>query len=110
MADRIAFDGVDITSEVSLTTGIILLAVTTVLGILIGAVCAAIATGGPRWTRALVGGYVELIRNTPLLIQAYFLIFGVASLGFYAPANKEVVAHAYHKIQLDRAGKRMSSG
>ncbi|MBL1067975.1 ABC transporter permease subunit [Streptomyces sp. 7-21] len=32
VADRIAFDGVDITSEVSLTTGIILLAVTTVLG------------------------------------------------------------------------------
>jgi hypothetical protein len=36
---------------------------------------------------------------------ALLVVIGVASLGFYAPANKEVVAHAYHKSQLDRAGK-----
>lgn len=60
-------------------------ALTTVLGILIGAACAAVATGGPRWARRLVTGYVELIRNTPLLIQAYFLIFGIASLGLQIP-------------------------
>lgn len=60
-------------------------AVTTVLGIVVGAACAATATGGPRWARTLVGAYVELIRNTPLLIQAYFLIFGIASLGLRIP-------------------------
>jgi len=57
----------------------------TVFGILIGAVCAIIRTSGPAWARSLVGLYVEFIRNTPLLIQAYFLIFGIASLGVRLP-------------------------
>jgi len=57
----------------------------TVFGILIGALCAVIRTGGPVWAQRLIGLYVEFIRNTPLLIQAYFLIFGVASLGVRLP-------------------------
>lgn len=57
----------------------------TVLGILIGALCAVIKTGGPRWAGIVVGVYVEFIRNTPLLIQAYFLIFGIASMGLRLP-------------------------
>ncbi|MDI5929711.1 amino acid ABC transporter permease [Rhizobium leguminosarum] len=57
----------------------------TVFGILIGAVCAIIRTSGPGWARWLIGMYVEFIRNTPLLIQAYFLIFGIASMGFRLP-------------------------
>lgn len=62
-----------------------LTAITTVLGILIGAVCAVIRTGGPKWAQMIVTGYVEFIRNTPLLIQAYFLIFGIASMGVRLP-------------------------
>lgn len=62
-----------------------LTAFTTCLGILIGAACAVIRTGGPKWAQAIVGFYVEFIRNTPLLIQAYFLIFGLASMGFRLP-------------------------
>jgi polar amino acid transport system permease protein len=57
----------------------------TVFGILIGAICAIIRTGGPAWARWMVGLYVEFIRNTPLLIQAYFLIFGIASMGVRLP-------------------------
>lgn len=62
-----------------------LTAITTVLGILIGAVCAVIRTGGPKWAQMIVTGYVEFIRNTPLLIQSYFLIFGIASMGVRLP-------------------------
>ncbi|WMT91896.1 amino acid ABC transporter permease [Pelagibacterium sp. H642] len=62
-----------------------LTAITTVLGILIGAICAVIRTGGPKWAQWIVTGYVEFIRNTPLLIQAYFLIFGIASMGIRLP-------------------------
>jgi hypothetical protein len=36
---------------------------------------------------------------------AVVVVIGVASLGFYAPLNKEVVAHAYHKSKRDRAGE-----
>lgn len=58
---------------------------TTIVGILVGSVCAVIYTSGPRWARLLVKSYVEIIRNTPLLIQAYFLIFGLASTGMRLP-------------------------
>ena len=58
---------------------------TTLAGVAIGALCAVIATGGPKWARLCVKAYVELIRNTPLLIQAYFLIFGLASTGMRLP-------------------------
>ncbi|ATU95486.1 amino acid ABC transporter permease [Phyllobacterium zundukense] len=57
----------------------------TVFGILIGAFCALVKTGGPQWARTIVGLYVEFIRNTPLLIQSYFLIFGIASMGLRLP-------------------------
>lgn len=60
-------------------------AIATVLGILLGSVCAALRTSQVRWARIAVTVYVEIIRNTPLLIQAYFLIFGLASLGFRLP-------------------------
>ena len=60
-------------------------AATTCLGVLLGSVCAVIRTGAPRWAQAIVTAYVEIIRNTPLLIQAYFLIFGLASAGLRLP-------------------------
>ncbi len=53
----------------------------TVLGFLLGTLCAIGRTNGPQWMRKSVGAYVEIIRNTPLLIQSYFLIFGLASAG-----------------------------
>ena len=53
----------------------------TVLGFVLGTLCAQARNSRLGWLRALAGGYVELIRNTPLLIQAYFLIFGLSSAG-----------------------------
>lgn len=57
----------------------------TILGFALGTGCAVLRTGGPRWAQTLVAAYVEVIRNTPLLIQAYFLIFGLASVGVRLP-------------------------
>lgn len=57
----------------------------TVIGFVVGTVCAMVRTSGPKWAQNLVGAYVEVIRNTPLLIQAYFLIFGLASTGMRLP-------------------------
>ncbi len=37
---------------------------------------------GPRWVRALVEAYVELLRNTPFLVQLFIIFFGLSSLGF----------------------------
>ncbi|MEJ8814734.1 amino acid ABC transporter permease [Variovorax ureilyticus] len=57
----------------------------TVLGFVVGTLCAIARTSGPAWLRNLVAAYVELVRNTPLLIQSYFLIFGMASIGMKLP-------------------------
>jgi polar amino acid transport system permease protein len=53
----------------------------TVLGMLIAVICAWAKTNGPAWTKPIVTFYVELIRNTPFLLQLYFVFFGLPSLG-----------------------------
>lgn len=60
-----------------------LTAVSTVLGGIVGVAGASVAVAGPRWVRALVAAYVELIRNTPFLIQLFFVFFGLPSLGVH---------------------------
>jgi polar amino acid transport system permease protein len=57
----------------------------TISGFLVGTLCAVGSTSGPKWLRPILAGYVEVARNTPLLIQAYFLIFGLASAGVRMP-------------------------
>ena len=57
----------------------------TIVGFVVGTLCAMVRTSGPKWAQNLVAAYVEVIRNTPLLIQAYFLIFGLASTGMRLP-------------------------
>jgi polar amino acid transport system permease protein len=52
-----------------------------VLGIAFGTVCAWVRSLGPRWLRPVVAAYVELIRNTPFLIQLFFIFFGLPSVG-----------------------------
>ncbi|ARP79449.1 polar amino acid ABC transporter permease [Bordetella genomosp. 8] len=58
-----------------------LIAVGAVAGVAIGIAGAWASTQGPRWTRPPVTAYVELIRNTPFLIQLFFIFFGLPSLG-----------------------------
>lgn len=54
---------------------------TMAFGLLIGVTCAALRLYGPRAVRAAVAAYVELIRNTPLLVQLFLVFFGLPSLG-----------------------------
>lgn len=53
-----------------------------VLAILTGLVCAAIETARIPVLRQIVRVYIEVSRNTPLLVQLYFLYFGLPKLGF----------------------------
>ncbi|MFG1346052.1 amino acid ABC transporter permease [Xanthobacter autotrophicus DSM 431] len=59
-----------------------LIAVGGVLGVGLGIGCAWARTLGPRWLRPIVSAYVELIRNTPFLIQLFFIFFGLPAAGF----------------------------
>uniref|UniRef100_UPI003F4989EA amino acid ABC transporter permease n=1 Tax=Cupriavidus yeoncheonensis TaxID=1462994 RepID=UPI003F4989EA len=69
--------GIAVTAQLTLTGG--------VLGVAVAVAGAWAKTQGPAWLRAVVGTYVELIRNTPFLIQLFFIFFGLPSLGVHLP-------------------------
>jgi len=52
-----------------------------VAGVALGIACAWVRTQGPRWARLPVVAYIETMRNTPFLIQLFFIFFGLPSLG-----------------------------
>lgn len=60
---------------------VILTLVGTVFGCALGIFCAWARSMGPRWLRPPVVAYVELVRNTPFLIQLFFIFFGLPALG-----------------------------
>lgn len=62
-------------------------AVSTVVGFVLGTLCAIGRASGSPLIKRLVGGYVEAIRNTPLLVQIFLIYFGIATLGLRIPAN-----------------------
>lgn len=51
------------------------------VGLVVSVVCAAAKTSHIAPLRWLVGIYVEAIRNTPFLIQIFFIYFGLPSIG-----------------------------
>jgi polar amino acid transport system permease protein len=60
---------------------VVLTLVSTVAGIALGTAGAAARTFGPRWLGQVVMVYVELIRNTPFIVQLFFIFFGLPALG-----------------------------
>lgn len=58
-----------------------------VFGSIVAVVCAIAKTAGPAPMRWLVDAYVELIRNTPFLIQIFFIFFALPSLGIRLQPN-----------------------
>lgn len=58
-----------------------LTAASTALGIGVGVAGAAARTSGRGLPQAVAGIYVEAIRNTPFLVQLFFIFFGLPSLG-----------------------------
>ncbi len=75
---RDLLDGVALTLRMSVAT--------IVFGFLLGTVLAVVRTQGQPWARKAVTWYVDVIRNTPLVIQAFWLFFGLAALQVRIPA------------------------
>jgi len=61
------------------------------LGFALGTVCALTRVYGHPLLRRLIGAYVEVIRNTPLLMQLFIVYFGIASLGLRLSADVSAV-------------------
>ncbi|KVP49644.1 amino acid ABC transporter permease [Burkholderia ubonensis] len=68
------------------TITLALTAVATVLGVAIGVLgAAAYSADAPvaMRLRPLIGAYVEAIRNTPFVVQLFFIFFGLPALGVH---------------------------
>lgn len=59
---------------------------TIVFGFVLGVALAVVRTQGSPLARKWVTGYVDVIRNTPLVIQAFWLFFGLAAIQVRVPA------------------------
>lgn len=68
-----------------LTLQLSLLAMPITLGIAV--LCVYILQMRERVSTAVIGGFVETIRNTPFLVQIFFLFFGLPTLGIRLDPN-----------------------
>ena len=58
-----------------------LTAIAAVLGLVAGVAFAWARSNGSAWLKWIVGTYVELIRNTPIIVQLFFVYFGLPAAG-----------------------------
>jgi len=84
-------------------------AVSIVLSLMVAIVGAYLRTSGPKPLQYLVAAYVELIRNTPFLVQVFLIFFGLPSLGLQLEANTGaliamVLNGSAYTIEIVRAG------
>lgn len=70
-----------------------LTAISALVGLVVGVACAWARSQGPRWLGALAAVYVELIRNTPFIVQLFFVFFGLPAAGVrLSPEAASVIA------------------
>ena len=62
-------------------TTIFLIAVTTLFGGALSVAAAAARRSRVAWLSGLVAAYVELVRNTPFIVQLFFIFFGLPGIG-----------------------------
>ncbi|HEY9063698.1 MAG TPA: amino acid ABC transporter permease [Burkholderiaceae bacterium] len=88
---------------------VVLTAVSATAGVALGIACAWARLHGTAWLRAIVGAYVELIRNTPFIVQLFFVFFGLPGLGVKLSAETAsviamVVNLGAYACEIVRAG------
>ncbi len=86
-----------------------LTAIATFVGLIVGVIGALCRTSPVRALRWAALAYVELIRNTPFIVQLFFLFFGLPSLGVMLSAEQAallamVVNLGAYSTEIVRAG------
>ena len=70
-----------------------LTAISALIGVAVGIACAWARVYGATWLKWVVGAYVELIRNTPFIVQLFFIFFGLPAAGFrLSPETASIIA------------------
>jgi polar amino acid transport system permease protein len=81
----------------------------TLIGVALGVACAWARVHGNALLKMLAGTYVELIRNTPFIVQLFFIFFGLPALGVKLSAEVAsviamVVNLGAYSAEIIRAG------
>ncbi|ELT49508.1 amino acid ABC transporter permease [Brucella intermedia] len=80
-----------------------------VLGLIVSIICAVGKTSGPKPVRFVIDAYIEIIRNTPFLVQIFFIFFGLPSAGLRLSPNSAallalIVNFGAYGTEIIRAG------
>lgn len=83
--------------------------ISAVIGVVVGVACAWVRVNGTDWLKWVVGTYVELIRNTPFIVQLFFIYFGLPAAGVKLSAETAsviamVVNLGAYATEIIRAG------
>ncbi len=62
------------------------------IGLAVATVCAYAKAAGPSPLRWTIAAYIELIRNTPFLVQLFIIYFSLPALGVSVEANQAALA------------------
>jgi len=86
-----------------------LTAIAAILGVALGVACGWARAWGPQLLAWVVATYVELIRNTPFIVQLFFVFFGLPSLGLrLSPEVASIIAMVLnlgaYAAEISRAG------
>ena len=89
-------------------------AATTILGVAAGTIGAALRVGKNKFLQSLTGGFVEVIRNTPFIVQLFFIFFGLPALGIKLTALEAgmiamVINLGAYSTEIIRAGVEATS-
>ena len=90
-----------VTMQVSITAMI--------LAITLGLTLAIARVFAPKWVAALATAYIEIVRGTPVLIQLFFIFYGLPSIGvkfspFWAGAIGLGLNYAAYEAEIYRSG------
>ncbi len=89
-------------------------AATTILGVVAGIIGTACRVGKNRFLQNLIGAFVEVIRNTPFIVQLFFIFFGLPAIGIKLTALEAgmiamIINLGAYSTEIIRAGVESTS-
>lgn len=90
-------------------TTIVLTVIGAILGIGFGILTASVRRAWPKWTAWPVNAYIEIFRDTPFVVQLFFIYFGLPAFGirldaFGAAALTMMLNLGAYATEIVRAG------
>ncbi len=88
---------------------LVLSALAMAIGMVVAVLGGLAKTSGPKPLRWIIDAYIEIIRNTPFLVQIFMIFFGLPTLGLKLSSNTAallamVVNVGAYGIEIIRAG------